>query len=174
MRVALVADTHGVLDSRIAAAIVGCDVLVHAGDIGAAAVLDAMRQRAGRLVAVRGNNDTSDKWPDSADGADPAALPVRATLDLPGGTLVIVHGDAWRAKDRHTRLRREFPDARAVVYGHSHRLVIDDAEFPWILNPGAAGRARTYGGPSFILLEISQSGWKLTPQRFDKVEKRTG
>lgn len=167
MRVALIADTHGFLDGRVADAVSGCDAVIHAGDIGAAAVLAELRELVGKMVMVRGNNDVPDKWPDG-DNADLDALPVQDTLELPGGYLVVVHGDAWPAKNRHARLRRAFPDARAVVYGHSHRLVVDDADTPWILNPGAAGRARTYGGPSCLILDACRKEWRVTPQRFTR------
>lgn len=170
MLVALIADTHGFLDERIAHAISGSDVVIHAGDVGAAAVLAELQGLAGEVVAVRGNNDVPRKWP---EGEMPALaeLPVQATMDLPGGSLTVVHGDAWRAKDRHRRLRRAFSEARAVVYGHSHRLIVDTTGEPWVLNPGAAGRARTYGGPSCLLLEISKRDWQVIPRQFGKAEK---
>ncbi|WP_414717181.1 metallophosphoesterase family protein [Tahibacter sp.] len=86
---------------------------------------------------------------------------------MPGGRLVVVHGDRWPPRGRHAALRRAFPAARAVVYGHSHRLAVDvDAE-PWILNPGAAGRARTYGGPSCLLLQASTREWRVVAQRYE-------
>ncbi|WP_257388244.1 metallophosphoesterase family protein, partial [Tahibacter caeni] len=85
--------------------------------------------------------------------------------DLPGGRLVVVHGDRWPARGRHAALRRAYPAARAVVYGHSHRLVVDTDALPWVLNPGAAGRARTNGGPSCLLLHATAQAWRVLPQR---------
>jgi uncharacterized protein len=67
---------------------------------------------------------------------------------------------------RHARLRAAYPSARAIVYGHSHRLVVDDALTPWVLNPGAAGRARTYGGPSCLVLEANVRSWHVEIHRF--------
>jgi putative phosphoesterase len=166
IRVAIVSDTHGALDPRVAEAVAGCDVAVHGGDVGAAAVLQGLRPRCGRVLAVLGNNDLPTKWP-PADAAALASLPEEAELALPGGRLVVVHGHrVLPAARRHARLRRRYPDARAVVYGHSHRLVCDTEASPWILNPGAAGRARTHGGPSCIVLTASESGWQVAAQRF--------
>ena len=168
VRVALLADTHGALDARIAAEVARCDYAVHAGDVGNAGVLAALRPQLG-LVAVRGNNDTPAKWPREDQGLL-AALPTTESLTLPGGTLVVVHGHrAGGVDQRHARLRKQFPEARAVVYGHSHRLVCDRDAQPWVLNPGAAGRARTFGGPSCLILLAGPRVWRVEVQRFTAV-----
>ncbi|WP_353110806.1 metallophosphoesterase family protein [Salinisphaera dokdonensis] len=149
MRIALIADTHGMLDTRIAEAVAGADVLVHAGDVGND-VVAAMTPLSERLVIVHGNNDPQDSgWPQSE------------TLDLPGGQLVVIHGHQWPAKTRHRKLREQFPDAGAVVCGHSHRRVIDQDVEPWVLNPGAAGRTRAYGGPGWLELIAGTDEWQV-------------
>jgi hypothetical protein len=53
-----------------------------------------------------------------------------------------------------------------VLYGHSHRLLQDFAAEPWILNPGAAGRARTGGGPSCLVLEAGIGAWRVGAWQF--------
>lgn len=170
--IAVVSDTHGYLDARIAEAVCACDMVVHAGDIGGARVLDALQPRGGRIVAVLGNNDEPAKWP-AADRARIHTLPDVAEVALPGGMLVVVHGDrVLPAKQRHDRLRSMFPAARAIVYGHSHRLSVDRSAQPWVLNPGAAGRARTYGGPSCVILRAAQDEWDVRPLRFAGTLKR--
>lgn len=164
--VALLSDTHGFLDPRVAAVVRDCDFAVHAGDIGGLEVLRAMRPRAGWVVAVRGNNDNARQW-SAAERAALDGLPEEARLDLPGGAVVVVHGDRIvPASGRHDRLRRRYADARAVVYGHSHRLVCDCEKTPWVLNPGAAGRARTFGGPSCLVLEARRDAWRVRVLRF--------
>lgn len=169
--IALVADTHGVLDPRIAALAARCDFAVHAGDVGAVAVLDALQPMAGRVVAVRGNNDVAAKL-SREDWSRLAALPAQASLVLPGGSLVVVHGDrAGSVRARHQWLRRHYADARAIVYGHSHRLSCDTAELPWVLNPGAAGHARTFGGPSCLVLTAGSDAWAVTPYRFAQADR---
>lgn len=170
MRVAIVSDTHGFLDPRIADTVTTCDVAVHAGDIGGADVLLALQPRE-QVIAVRGNNDIPEKWAQHEVHVL-ETLPSEAVLDLPGGQLVVVHGDdRGPVEERHQRLRQRYPEARAIAYGHSHQLLIDDDERPWVLNPGAAGRTRTFGGPSCLLLECLGDDWtveefRLPPRRY--------
>lgn len=164
--VAIVSDTHGFLDARIERVIHACDFAVHAGDILGAHVLRAIRPRREKVVAVAGNNDIADKWPE-ADRDVVDALPRVAEVDLPAGRLVVEHGDRHgHHAPRHDLLRRAHPDARAIVYGHSHKLICDQDDDPWVLNPGAAGRVRTYGGPSCLVLSASSKEWKVETYRF--------
>ena len=159
-RVAILADTHGFLDPRISERVAECDHAVHAGDVGGADVLCALNPSTS-VVAIRGNNDTPSKWVES-ESHFLENLPSLAQLDLPGGRLVVTHGDDGRSlTERHRHLRKQYPQARAVVYGHSHKLTMDCDETPWILNPGAAGRIRTQaqGGPSCLLLKCTESEW---------------
>ena len=163
---AILGDTHGILDPRVAEVVSACDVAVHTGDVGGGAVLRAMQPRQGLVVSVRGNNDTPAKW-GRREWMLLESLPAEAELALPGGRLVVIHGDrAGSAKTRHAWLRRHYPDARAIAYGHSHRQVCDDSALPWVLNPGAAGRARTFGGPSLIILHAGTKTWRLETRRF--------
>lgn len=166
IRVALLADTHGYLDARIAAVVRGCDIAAHGGDIGSADVLAQLQPRQGRVYAVLGNNDLASKWP-AGQQELLADIPWEAHVALPGGDLVLVHGHRLTAVRRHPRLRARYPHARAVCYGHSHRLVEDRDEQPWLLNPGAAGRARTYGGPSCMVLIASEIHWEIEQHRFE-------
>lgn len=164
VRIALVSDTHATVDDRVARAVRPADMVVHAGDIGSAAVLQQLRGRR-PTVAVTGNNDTPDKWSEE-DLPTLEKLPPVAIVELPGGLLRVEHGHRVAAKERHRKLRRRHADARVVVYGHSHRLVVDDEEEPWVVNPGASGRVRTHGGPSFLWLHASVAGWELRVERF--------
>jgi uncharacterized protein len=167
VRVLLVSDTHGVVDARIAALARECDLVVHGGDVGNASVIETLGAGGARVVAVRGNNDVASKRAgEEHDALD--ALEDVARVELPGGVLVATHGDRYPPSTRHAKLRAQFPQARAVVYGHSHRLVVDDRETPWVLNPGAAGKARTYGGPSCLLLEATARAWRVEAKRFDR------
>jgi len=168
--VAILADTHGSLDARVEALVAVCDLAVHGGDIGNADVLERLRPRQGRVIAVTGNNDVPRKWPsEQRDFLD--NLREQEDLDLPGGTLVLIHGHQIAARSRHERLRRRFPRARAIVYGHSHRLIADRDHEPWVLNPGAAGRARTFGGPSCMVLDAAAHCWELRIERFEPLKR---
>jgi uncharacterized protein len=86
-------------------------------------------------------------------------------LPLPGGRLAVIHGHQTLARGRHERLRRRFPQVRALVYGHSHRLVLDQAALPWIINPGAAGGERNHGGPSCLVLVATIDDWVIETHR---------
>jgi len=119
--VGVVSDTHGYVDPRLAPALAGVAVILHAGDVGSLAVLDALRAIA-PVHAVRGNND---------DRLGGLGLPARADVVLAGVRVHIVH-----------RLVDAQPSAGTgvVVYGHSHRTVAEDRGAVLYLNPGAAGR----------------------------------
>jgi len=159
-RVAILADTHGFLDPRIAERVVACDYAVHAGDVGGAEVLCSLNPRIS-VIAIRGNNDTPAKWA-ASETHFLENLPAMAQLELPGGLLVVTHGDDARSlSERHRHLRKTYADARAVVYGHSHRLTMDCDSNPWVLNPGAAGRTRVQGGPSCLLLSCTEAAWSV-------------
>jgi hypothetical protein len=177
VRVAILSDTHGALDPRVLAVVASCDLAVHGGDIGSGDVLEAIAARlgpgAGALHAVLGNNDVPAKWPEYHRALLPR-LPERLEIDLPGGRLAVIHGHQTPARGRHDRLRRIFPDTHVIVYGHSHRLVMDRSALPWVINPGAAGRSRTFGGPSCLVLTASRLGWHLESHRFPTPGKRPG
>ena len=171
-RIALVSDTHGHLDPRIVKVVERCRVAVHAGDIGSVAVLDTLAQRDRRVTAVRGNNDVPSKW-EPCEHRRLESLPWEAVLSLPGGRLAVTHGHQIESvARRHGWLRERYPDARVVVYGHTHRRCIDRGARPWIVNPGAAGRNRTFGGPSLVVIDVDDARWRVRTVRFDPVPAR--
>ena len=165
MKILLLSDTHAQLHPAICELAAVADQVIHAGDIGAAYVLDQLRRHS-PVLAVLGNNDKPDHW--TGNGRDRlASLETTATLPLASGTIAIEHGHrANPAGRRHALLRKRYPDARLVVYGHSHRLCLDQSAEPWVVNPGAAGRSRTFGGPSCVMLHADGEDWTLQPYRF--------
>lgn len=165
MRLALLADTHGFVDPRIAELVAACDIAVHAGDIGGADVLLCLQPKD-QVIAVRGNNDVAEKWPPHERHVL-ENLPRESRLSLPGGDLVVIHGDeSIPVAARHDAFRRRYADARAVVYGHTHTQTVDQSASPWVLNPGAAGRTRTYGGPACLILDCHAQGWNVEAVQF--------
>ena len=164
--VLLLSDTHGRLHPEILAMAEDTDLVVHAGDIGDPDVLSALAGCARSIVAVPGNNDLPGRWPESAR-YQLRRLEPAARVTLPGGTLAVEHGHRVNpVSQRHALLRQKYPDARLILYGHSHRQVIDADSRPWVVNPGAAGRSRTYGGSGCILLHAGQRRWQVTPFQF--------
>lgn len=166
VRVAIVSDTHGYLYPEVLAVVESCDAAVHAGDIGGRRVLDLLESATGAVHAVRGNNDVPGLW--AGDELDVLnTLPRVAELRLPGGSLVVEHGHIHgQNSPDHGKLRAAHPGARLVVYGHTHKLVIDRAESPWVVNPGAAGRIRNQGGASCIVLHASPFSWDFETFKF--------
>ena len=157
-RIALVSDSHGPLHQAIAAQIADYDCIVHAGDLGGWQPFASLPMA---FHAVRGNNDSDKKW-SAQELMYLRRIPEVVNIKLRGGSLVAIHGHQFPAlKTRHARLREAFPEAKAIVYGHSHKAVIDKSRLPWIINPGASGYNRTYGGAAYIRLTIGGNGWRL-------------
>jgi putative phosphoesterase len=132
MRVVVLADTHAPrrwrsCPPRVARELRGADLILHAGDVCTAAVLVELAEYA-PVVAVAGNND----GPDVADwGAAPTA-----EFILDGLRVAVLH-DSGPASGRLARMRRAFPRADLVVFGHSH-IPLDQSGYGLrIFNPGS-------------------------------------
>jgi putative phosphoesterase len=125
-RLGLISDTHGLVRPAALAALAGAELIVHAGDIGAPAVLDALRAIA-PVVAVRGNNDA---------GAWAAHLPEAEVVELDGVALYVLHDVHQLDLDP---LAAGF---RAVISGHSHRPSVVTRQGVLYVNPGSAGPRR--------------------------------
>lgn len=137
MHLALISDTHMPKGARrlpdaCVARLRAADLIVHAGDLVELSVLRELESYA-PVVAVHGNVD---------DAEVRAALPATAQVDAGGATIAVIH-DAGRASRRIERLRRRFPDADAVVFGHSHIPLLERAADGFqILNPGSPTERR--------------------------------
>ena len=108
------------------------DLILHAGDFVAEEVLREIEAIGPPVHAVRGNMDLS---------ALQRRLPVETSVDVEDTVIGLVH-DAGPAHGRFTRLRRRFPDADAVVFGHSHMPLHEhDGDFQ-IFNPGSPTERR--------------------------------
>jgi putative phosphoesterase len=132
LRVVALADTHAPrrwtsCPPPVAEQLRRADVILHAGDVCTAAVLDELSQYA-PVLAVIGNND----------GPDVAAWGATPTLqaDLDGLRVAMIH-DSGPAAGRPQRMRRRFPGAGLVVFGHSHIPLDVSAAGTRIFNPGS-------------------------------------
>jgi hypothetical protein len=133
MRIALVSDTHGLLDPKLPALFRGCARVLHAGDVVKAPMLAALEAVA-PVTAVRGNNDL---------GPELGRLPETALLSLGPLRALLVHDLGPRERPRppvRVLLERERPDI--VVHGHSHRPGAARVEATLFVNPGSAGPRR--------------------------------
>ena len=159
LKVGILSDTHGFIDPRIVDTVNACDHIIHAGDICGADILAQLKPRID-LHAVAGNNDHAAAW-SAAEHDVVTALPAQINLELPGGLVIIEHGHRLGGNPDHDQFRWDHAEARMIVYGHTHKRVIDQSAEPWIVNPGAAGKERTKGGPSCLVLHASQSEWNI-------------
>ena len=122
----LISDTHGLPRPEAARALAGSDLIIHAGDVGAPDILDALRMIA-PVVAVRGNVDT---------GAWASGLPATAVAEA-GGTLIYVLHDLSELD-----LDPAATGFGVVVSGHSHQPTTAERGGVLFVNPGSAGRRR--------------------------------
>ena len=140
MRLAIISDTHLPKGTRTlpAACVVRlrrADAILHAGDLSTLAVLRELEALGPPVHAVHGNVD---------DAEVRSALPATLELDLPGGLRLAMVHDAGPAARRLARMRRAFPDAAAVVFGHSHIPLheADPADGFQLFNPGSPTERR--------------------------------
>lgn len=157
--VGILSDSHGYLDERIKEAVNPCDYIVHAGDIFNAHIIEQLQPKK-KLIAVAGNNDYPEAW-DAEEVEVVSALPDTSKLELPGGLLIAEHGHRLGNCPDHDQLRWDHAEARLIVYGHTHRRVIDQKAEPWVVNPGASGKVRTHGGPSCLILNACEAEWSI-------------
>jgi hypothetical protein len=148
-RIALLSDTHAPrfwkgCPPGVARALDGVDAILHAGDVCTAGVLDELARFA-PVHAVLGNND----------GADVAAwgAPERLEIDLAGLPVAMLH-DSGPAKGRGARLRRMFPAARLVVFGHSHIPWDETYDGQRAVNPGSPTDKRRQPHPTMGELTV--------------------
>jgi hypothetical protein len=125
-RIGLISDTHGLLRPAAKAFLRGSDRIVHAGDIGNAAILEELAALA-PVTAVRGNND---KGPWSESLADTAVLQVGQVF------IYALHDLASLAIDPVAA------GVQVVVSGHSHRPALLRRGGVLYINPGSAGPRR--------------------------------
>ena len=153
LRVGVVSDTHAprfwkACPPRVREVLDGVDVILHAGDVCVPGVLDELAAIA-PVHVVLGNND----------GADVAAwgggVPETLELDLAGLPVAMIH-DSGQKAGRLNRMRRRFPDARLVVFGHSHIPWDDTADDGFrVFNPGSPTDKRRQPHGTVGLLEIA-------------------
>jgi len=147
VRIGLISDTHGLLRPEVFDAFEGVDRILHAGDIGPADLLVELEALA-PLTAVSGNTDRYDVA---------STLPETAELDLLGRRLVLVHGHRL-GSPTPAALRTTHPQADIVVFGHTHRALIDRSASPLVVNPGSAGATR-FGLPASVaMLTLDRTG----------------
>ena len=140
VRVGLISDTHSLLRPEALAALHGVDLVLHAGDVGGFSVL---RELAGiaPVQAVHGNTD------------DPIlGLPQQLGLTLGGLRIHVSHGDELGSPTPAKLVHAYRADV--IVYGHTHKPLIETRGETLVVNPGAAGPRRFNLQPSVAVLTI--------------------
>jgi putative phosphoesterase len=156
VRIAVISDTHLPRGARsvpaeCVEAMASADLIVHAGDFCTAEVLDWIESLGPPVKAVHGNVDTADIR---------ERLP--ETLEFTAGDqrIAMIH-DAGPSKGRLARMGVLFPDADAVIFGHSHLPLHEESEGFQIFNPGSPTERRRAPRHSFGHAQVGESGLEL-------------
>jgi len=143
--IGLISDTHGLLRPEALRALEGCELIVHAGDVGKPEILDDLRAIA-PVVAVRGNIDKGD-WA--------SRLPLTAVVPAKSARIYVIH-------DIH---ELDIDPAAAgfaiVVSGHSHKASREERSGVLYLNPGSAGPRRFRLPITLARLDLGRSPWEV-------------
>jgi uncharacterized protein len=144
VRLGIIADTHGLLRPEVFHAFEGVDRILHAGDIGPAALLAELEGIA-PVTAVYGNTDGRELR---------SRLPQVANVELDGFRIVVTHGDQF-GSPTPDKLHAAFPDAEIIVFGHTHRPLLRLVDVVvTVMNPGGAGARRFSLPPSVGIMEL--------------------
>jgi uncharacterized protein len=140
-RVGVISDTHGLLRPEVITAFKGVSLIIHAGDVGRPAVIEALKNIA-PVVAVRGNTDR-DAWA--------FRLPLTEVVEVSGVSLYLLH-DLCRLD-----LDPAVTGFNAVISGHTHEPSIKKKDNLLFINPGSAGPKRFTLPVSVALLHIKNN-----------------
>lgn len=143
MKIGIISDTHGLLRPQVFDVFVGVEHILHAGDVGDPDILTELAAVA-PVTAVWGNVDGMDLR---------ARIPEIARLELGGVRIAILHGMQLGAPTPQ-KAAAAHPDAGLVVFGHSHRPLIQQAGPTLAVNPGSAGPRRFKDPVTVAIAEI--------------------
>ncbi len=124
--IGIISDTHGLVRPEAAEALKGVDLILHAGDVGGAEVLETLKGIA-PVVAVRGNNDKGE-WA--------AQLPAWEVTEVGSISIYMLHDV------KEIDLSPAVAGFQVVVSGHSHKPSVEERKGVLYVNPGSAGPRR--------------------------------
>src|SRR5256714_15324359 len=120
------------------------DHILHGGDVGKWDVMVEL-QAIAPVTAVYGNSDDSEIR---------AKLPQVAEIELDGFLIVVTHGDQFGSPNP-AKLHEAFPAAEIIIYGHSHRPLLELVDKTvTVMNPGGAGAPRFGISPNAGIIEL--------------------
>ncbi|MEP6781364.1 MAG: metallophosphoesterase family protein [Gemmatimonadaceae bacterium] len=140
--IGLISDTHGLVRPEVFGALAGVSQIFHAGDVGPPDVLTELATIA-PVTAVYGNTDEPGR-PD---------LQERIDVVIGGLRIIVTHGHELGAPNPNL-LVKAYPEAKIIVYGHTHKQQLTKAARLVVVNPGAAGPQRFKLVPSVAKLYI--------------------
>jgi putative phosphoesterase len=139
MKIGVLSDTHGLLRPEVLPALAGVEHILHAGDVGNANILDALRAIA-PVTAIRGNIDTHGPC---------AELPATEAIELGGCFIYMLHSIA------DLDLKPQSAGIGMVISGHSHMPSAEQRNGVLYLNPGSAGPRRFHLPVTLALVQIA-------------------
>ena len=143
MLVGLVSDTHGLVRPEIFSALAGVELILHAGDVGGRSVLAELRAIA-PVQAVYGNTDVP---------GDPD-LRAALALSIDGLSIHVSHGHELGSPTPAALLTQY--GANIIVFGHTHKPLVERAGARLVVNPGAAGPRRFNLQPSVARMIVEK------------------
>ena len=159
MKVGIISDTHGLLRPQVFEVFAGVEHILHAGDVGDPDILDELAALA-PVTGVWGN----------VDGFDVRKRTTEiASVELGGVLAVVIHGMQFGSPTPE-KVAAAHPDAGLVVFGHSHRPLIQQVGRTLAVNPGSAGRQRFRDPVSVALADITDG--KVTARLVDLDPRR--
>jgi len=144
MRIGIISDTHGLLRPEAQRALLGVQLIIHAGDVGAPEILTQLKLIA-PVFAVRGNVDTQ-PWAQE--------LPLTTVVETSGFSLYVLHNL------QDLDLKPKAAGFDAVISGHTHQAAERHEAGVFYLNPGSAGPRRFQLPVTLALLELAKRPWK--------------
>ena len=134
MKLAILSDTHGLLRPEVAEHLKTADAILHGGDINKPGIVEQLEQYA-PLYVVRGNNDK--EWAEQ--------IPHDLTITLGGVTFYMVHNKK--------EVPADLTGVDAVVFGHSHKYLLEEKDGVLWLNPGSCGPRRFHQEITMMMAE---------------------
>jgi putative phosphoesterase len=145
VEVGVISDTHGLLRPEAERALLGVDLILHAGDVGSPEILTRLRSIA-PIFAVRGNVDSA-PWA--------AELPRTIVVEFGGATFYLLHNL------RDLDLKPEAAGIDAVISGHTHQVDQNLENGVLYLNPGSIGPRRFHLPITLARLRIDVQPWQV-------------
>ena len=142
MQIGLVSDTHNLVRPEIFPALAGVELILHAGDVGGHAVIDELSAIA-PVRAVYGNTDAPGQ----------PGLQAHLALKIEGLSIHVSHGHEVGGSPTAEKLLSRYT-ADIIVFGHTHKPLVERAGSRLVVNPGAAGPRRFSLQPSVARMTV--------------------